>query len=101
VARSFVLLSLFERMPPVKYTSEYKSRFEIMRRGARKHDLSHCMAAGGLVVVAQADESPLPFPLEVQGEAVAGVGTTFYQAVVPLKRAAAKAAATQPVAANN
>jgi hypothetical protein len=99
--RSFPILSLFERIPPSKINNEYKNRFEMMRRGARKHDLSHCLAAGGLVVVAQADETPLPFPLEVQGSLVAGTGTTFYQAVIPLKRTQAEAAATQPVALNN
>lgn len=101
ISKSFVVLSLFERLPPAKITSEHKGRFELLRRGARKLDLSHLMAAGAMVVVAEADDTPLPFPMEVQGSPAAGTGTTFYQAAIPLKRASAEAAATQPTAMAN
>lgn len=97
-SRAFVLLSLFERIPPMRSTPEQQKRVELMRRGARKLDLSHVMSAGAMVVTAEAREAPLPFPLEVEGTVVGGTGTTFYQAVIPLKRGAAEAAATQPTA---
>jgi hypothetical protein len=101
LSKSFVMLSLFERLPPAKVTTEHKNRFELLRRGARKLDMSHLMAAGAMVVVAEADDTPLPFPMEVQGSPAAGTGTTFYQAAIPLKRAQAEAAATQPTASAN
>lgn len=97
LSKSFVILSLFDRIPPAMSNNEHKTRFEITRRGARKLDLSQLMSAGALVVVAEADGSPLPFPMQVQGTPIGGTGTTFYQAAIPLKRTMLEAAATQPM----
>ena len=69
--------ALFDRLPPTKVTTEHKSRFELLRYGARKLDLSHVMSAGAMVVVAEADDTPLPFPMEVNGSPPAGTGTTW------------------------
>ncbi|HZZ42038.1 MAG TPA: hypothetical protein VFE58_03810 [Tepidisphaeraceae bacterium] len=95
LSRSFPILSLFERIPPAKITTERKDRFEILRRGARKLDCSHLVAAGALVVLAESDNSTLPFPLEVNSNPTPGTGTTFYQAIIPLKRPAPEPA-SQP-----
>jgi hypothetical protein len=97
LSKSFVMLSLFERIPPMKTDKqENNKRFELFRRGGRKLDLSHVMSAGAMVVIAEAPETPLPFPMEVDGTPPEGTGTTYYQAVIPLKREKAEAAATQP-----
>ena len=54
------------------------------------------VAAGAMVVLAQAD-GPLPFPMTVEGDPVAGTGTVFYQYVLPLDRSAeTEPPSTQP-----
>jgi hypothetical protein len=60
-----------------------------MRRGGRGINLSHTMAAGNLVVLAEVDNAPLPFPLEVQGDRMKGEGTVYYQASLPVKNRSA------------
>jgi hypothetical protein len=83
--RAFPMLSLFERLPPLR-NGERKDRVELLRSGARQLDLSGAMAAGGLIILATARQQPLPFELAIQGEGVAGEGTSFYQFVLPLDR---------------
>jgi hypothetical protein len=87
VRRSFPLLSFFDRLPPTRNEGQRNDRVELIRRGGRNLDLSHALAAGALVVLAEADE-PLPFPLEVEGDRVTGQGKTLYQFLLPLDRAA-------------
>ena len=45
-------------------------------------------AAGELVILAQANDQPLPFGLTVAGDKVAGEGTVYYQFALPLDRGA-------------
>lgn len=87
VPASFPLLSIFNRLPPIAKTGQpgENERADLLRRGSREWDMSVAIAAGGLVVLAQAEkEGPLPFPLEVDGKKVSGNGAIFYQFVVPL-----------------
>jgi hypothetical protein len=98
--RSFPLASLYDRVPPIKNTglreNNKRDRYDLKRLGIRKIDMSQSVAAGGLVILAQdaandADgkqSSPLPYPLEVDGEKLAGTGVTFYQFALPLARVA-------------
>jgi hypothetical protein len=84
--RSFPVLSFFERLPPVRNTDLSRNdRTELLRRRARELDVSPALAAGALVVLAEAD-GPLPFPFEVEGDAVGGTGVTLYQFLLPLDR---------------
>jgi hypothetical protein len=84
--RSFPVLSFFERLPPVRNTDLSRNdRTELLRRRARELDVSHALAAGALVVLAEAD-GPLPFPFEVEGDPVGGTGVTLYQFLLPLDR---------------
>jgi hypothetical protein len=97
VKRSFPVMSLFDRLPP----SRNPKRFELLRRGGRQLDCSPAVAAGQLVVLAEADgEVPLPYPLDVAGERVAGKGAVFYQFILGMDRVSADAStqpATQPI----
>lgn len=86
IRRSLPMLSFFERLAPMKNESQGRNdRVELLRRGARHLDVSQALAAGSLVVLAEA-EGPLPFPLVVEGDPVRGSGTTFYQFILPLDR---------------
>ena len=89
-------MSFFDRLSPLKNETDKADRVEILRRGCRHLDRSAALAAGALVVLAQAD-GPLPFPLTVEGEPMSGTGTVFYQYVLPLDRTPLEAATTQPV----
>lgn len=94
--RSMVLLSLYDRLIPTR-ADERRGRSEILRRDARELDMSNVVAAGQLAIVAVAQSVPLPMPLHVEGEAVAGEGDIIYQAVVPIDRSVLSAqATTQP-----
>jgi hypothetical protein len=85
VPNSFPMLSFYDRIPPSKQDkSAGTEAMTLLRRGARNLDMSEALAAGQLVVLAQADGQPLPFPLEVNGDKIAGVGTVFYQFALPL-----------------
>jgi hypothetical protein len=86
IPRGFPILSLFDRVPPpVNVAGNSKlTAYTIYRRGERDLNLSSAVGAGELVVLAQADNQPLPFPLEVNGDKVGGEGTVFYQFVLPL-----------------
>ena len=52
----------------------------MLRHGGRTLNVSQLVAAGRLVVVAQAD-GPVPFPLKVDGGPVGGEGVTIYEVV--------------------
>jgi hypothetical protein len=80
VPRSFPLLSFFDRLPPARNPK----RFELLRRGARQFDISSAISAGELIVLAEAENAAMPIPLEVNGQQIAGTGTTYYQFVLPL-----------------
>ncbi len=112
--RSFPILSLFDRIRPRENSKDSADRIEIVRRATREFDVSTLVASGQLVILATGGKptavasSPLPFPMEVQGERVTGSGTTFYQFALPLARNelpppwvkdAADNAATQPATA--
>jgi hypothetical protein len=93
--RAFPMLSLYDRLEPQKNDRQDMSRerVEFLRRAARDWDVSEQVAAGQLVILAQAGkpgvssgESPLPFPMEVEGDRVTGTGSTFYQFSLPLDR---------------
>jgi len=86
--KSLPMLSFYDRLPPVRNERDAReNRIELLRRGARYLDVSQSLAAGALVVLAEAP-GPLPFVLEVQGDPVSGQGTNFYQFVLPLDRSA-------------
>jgi hypothetical protein len=89
VRRSFPMLSLFDRIKPEpNKPQDPHSRIELLRRGARNLDCSASLASGQLIVLAQVDDDPLPFPLEVDGDETRGTGTTFYQFILPLDHTA-------------
>jgi hypothetical protein len=91
VMRSWPMLSLFDRLPPMRNSTQpgQGARVELLRRGARHLDVSAAVAAGQLVVLAESEaNAPLPIPLEVEGDAVTGRGRVFYQFVLPLDRSA-------------
>ncbi len=96
------MLTFFERLPPMGVTTDEKAaRYEFRRRGGRVLDLSPALSAGNLVICAFANKngtpSPLPMPLTVSDEPVAGNGTTIYQFVLPLDRSAVSGSpSTQP-----
>ena len=86
--RSYPLVSLFARCPPMTNATDETKRADVIRRGVRQWDASPAVAAGALVVIAKSG-GPLPVPLTVDGETPEGDGRLFYQAVVPLDRTAA------------
>lgn len=87
---SVPVLSFFDRLPPSKNDAATDFRaLTLLRRGARHMNLSAALAAGELVVVAQADKRPLPYTLEVNGNKTPGEGTVFYQFAFPIEHAGA------------
>ena len=91
VTQTFPVMALFDRIPPLKnnpYLNGFQ-RAELMRRGGRGINLSHAMAAGNLVMLAEVDNVPLPFPLAVEGSRMEGEGRIYYQASLPMKNRAA------------
>jgi len=94
---SFPALSLFDRLPPIRNNKESTTSAQtLFRRGARNLNMSQALMAGELVVLAQADNQPLPFPLDVNGDRVEGVGTVFYQFALPLERVSVPRPVTKP-----
>src|SRR5690606_1742435 len=83
--RSIVLLSLYDRIAPIRSTPQFQ-RSELLRRDARWLDMSDVVAAGGLAIFAVARDVPLPAPLLVEGETPEGRGDIIYQAVLPIER---------------
>ncbi len=86
VRSSIPMLSFFARMKPQRNQRGYPaSRFELLRRGARRFDVSPALCAGSLVVLAEGDgASSIPMPLEVEGDKIEGSGSTVYQFILPL-----------------
>jgi hypothetical protein len=97
LSQSFVLLSFFDRLHPIKNDPETVNRVEVLRRGGRHLDKSAALAAGALVILAHS-KGELPVPLEVEGDKVTGPGDIYYQRVIPIDRGAANPPATQPSA---
>jgi hypothetical protein len=97
---SLVMLSFFDRMPPMQNQRQQYlrpgagSRVELRRRGGRWLEMSQSLSAGGLVVLAQT-QGPLPMPMEVEGQKVTGEGLILYQFTLPLDHSAV-ASTTQP-----
>jgi hypothetical protein len=93
-AQAMPMLSLFSLLPSMPAPAG-QGRVDLLRRGARLMDASACVSAGQLLIVARDENAngPLSFPLTVQtlfGQApVAAQGTTYYQIILPLERAAA------------
>jgi hypothetical protein len=84
---NLVAMSLFDRIYPQKNDRNAgRSRTELIRREGRELDLSPALAAGRVIVLAEARDVPLPYPLEVDGDNVAGQGSVFYQFVLPADR---------------
>ena len=96
--QSVPMLSFFDRIPPAKKPKDAAAAsihaISLLRRGGRNWNMSPALEACELVVLAQADKRPLPFPLEVNGDTVAGEGTVFYQFALPMDHAGADAPAT-------
>ncbi|MDB5320623.1 MAG: hypothetical protein JWN40_2254 [Phycisphaerales bacterium] len=106
--KSFPILSFYDRLPVSRNKRDgglwANDRIDFTRRGLRDLDCSAAISAGNMVIIAVSGSSdePLPFPMEVQGETVAGQGTVYYQFTIPADRSAVQKdptapAATQPV----
>lgn len=94
---SFPVLSLFDRLPPSRNTPDGQLKAQtLFRRGGRSLNMSPALMAGELVVLAQADGQPLPFPLDVNGDRVGGTGTVFYQFALPMDRVLPPEPTTKP-----
>lgn len=93
VTQSVPVMTFFDRIAPLKNSTYLGAngyqRAELMRRGGRHLNMSHTMAAGSLVILAEADGVPLPVPLEVEGSRMQGEGRIYYQAALPLKNRSA------------
>jgi hypothetical protein len=91
--KSIPMMTFFDRLAPVRNepNSTEGDRFELLRRGGRHLDRSASIAAGAMVVLAEAP-GKLPFPMTVEGDPVAGDGINFYQYVLPIDRSAVEAA---------
>jgi hypothetical protein len=93
--RAAVLMSLFDRIKPVRSDQAARGsvsgRFELLRRAGRHWDVSPALSAGHAVVLARSrtDKAPLPFGLEVQRQQIAGEGVVYYQFIVPIERSGA------------
>ncbi len=87
-AQSFPLMALFDRVGPDVGKQPKWDRADLLRRGGRDIDASQLVAAGRLVILAQAEGSPVPLPLSVEGEPIKGEGVTLYEIALPLDRSA-------------
>ena len=94
--RTLPVLSLFGRLPPRNPASSERRRVEILRTGARDLDVSNALLAGNLVVIAQADDQPLPLPFKVEGRTPDGGGRVLYQFVMPIDRSAVNTRMMKP-----
>lgn len=89
IPRMIPILSFFDRLPPARVPPDNsRSRVELLRRGGRMLNLSSALAAGGLVVIGETNDAPLPVGLKVDGDDVEGTGRIVYQFVLPTKRKA-------------
>lgn len=103
---SVPVLSLFQRLPLVQNQADggnfSVSRTDLHRSGLRDWDASNALLAGQLLIIAEAERVPVPIPMTIEGDKVAGDGTTVYQFVLPLApipAAPASQPATQPATA--
>ena len=111
VRRAPAMLSFFSLLPPMLNDNTGVTGLPdasiLLRQGARELDISPAVLAGRLVIIAEAESSPLPVPLTVDGDPITGTGRTIYQLVLPLdrtpleqakaqRRAEEQSAATQP-----
>jgi hypothetical protein len=96
VPSNFALLSLYDHLPAGSKVPSGHDRMDLHRAVLRDLDVSAAVGAGQLVVLAESDDprGPLPIPIEVEGDVVAGEGTTYYQFILPLDRSALNAAPT-------
>jgi hypothetical protein len=94
------MLSFFDRIPPAKKPKDSSAAnihaISLLRRGGRNWNMSPALEACELVVLAQADKRPLPFPLEVNGDPVDGEGTVVYQFALPMDHNGADAPRNAP-----
>lgn len=93
IRRSPAMLSLFGLLPPM--TNEVAlapDATQLLRRGARELDITSAILAGQMVIIAEAEDVPLPVPLTVEGDPVEGEGRIIYQFVVPLDMSTLEAA---------
>ncbi len=91
----YPVLSVFDRLPPMPNyrkggngatANEFgDDRVDLLCRGARLLDAGKSLAAGQLLVLATV-KGPLPIPVQVDGDPVAGDGVTLYQFVLPIDR---------------
>ncbi|MGC4033293.1 MAG: hypothetical protein QM754_16490 [Tepidisphaeraceae bacterium] len=87
--RSFPIVSLFDRCPPMTNLPNQQDRVNLFRRGTRTFDASPAVAAGAMVVLAKTVvPTPLTMPLTVDGEPPKSDGTTLFQAIIPIDRSA-------------
>lgn len=96
---NFVLLSLFDHLPSPGLEKGDRERWDMHRPALRGLDVSGALGAGQLIVLAQSEpHSPLPVPIEVEGDIVTGDGVIYYQFILPLDRSAVnvKPPATKP-----
>ena len=99
VPLAFPVLSFFDRIkPPENEKSSGSEAYTLLRRGMRKLNMSQALGAGELVVLAEAPNRPLPYPLQVNGSQVDGDGTVFYQFAFPIERVQAPPASAPTTA---
>ena len=85
--QSLIMLSVFDRLSPDRRTNERQNRFDILRIGAHRYDLSPALASGSMIVIAHSgnpEGNGAPLPFNVDGRVVRGNGTTLYQFIVPV-----------------
>jgi len=93
--RAMPMLTMFDAIQPA-YADATRGRIEFQRKGARHMSLSPALAAGALVVVAEAIDAPQPIGIEVEGDIVPGNGRIVYQFVLPTIRKAEEAPVPSP-----
>lgn len=98
--KTFLIASLIDRLQPDKTLHQVTgdvtdhNRIELQRHGIHDLNVSSAVGAGNLVILAEGKdrESPLPFPLEVDGAQVQGKGVVLYQFILPLDKTQMNAA---------
>jgi len=98
--KTFLIASLIDRLQPDKTLHQVTgdvtdhNRIELQRHGIHDLNVSSAIGAGNLVILAEGKdrESPLPFPLEVDGSQVQGKGVVLYQFILPLDKTQMNAA---------
>ena len=96
IRRSHAMLSVFGLLPPMTNDGTTPDATQLLRRGAREYDITPALLAGNMVIVAEAEDDPLPVSLRVEGERVQGQGRTIYQFILPLDMSAVDAVLADP-----